>query len=36
VELRIIPVAGHWVAYERPDAFDAKLAELRRGSARAG
>ena len=36
VELRIIPVAGHWVAYELPDAFNAKLAELLRGSARAG
>ena len=36
VELRIIPVAGHWVAYELPDAFNATLAELLRGSARAG
>jgi pimeloyl-ACP methyl ester carboxylesterase len=33
VELRIIPVAGHWAAYELPDAFNATLAELlRRGS----
>ena len=33
VELRIIPVAGHWAAYEFPDAFNATLAEmLRRGS----
>jgi pimeloyl-ACP methyl ester carboxylesterase len=32
VELRIIPVAGHWVAYEGADAFEATLAELlRRG-----
>ena len=30
--LRIIPVAGHWVAYELADAFNAALAEmLRRG-----
>ena len=36
VELLIIPVAGHLVAYELPDAFNATLAELLRGSARAG
>ena len=30
--LRIIPVAGHWAAYELADAFNAALAELlRRG-----
>jgi len=28
IELRIIPSAGHWVAYEAPDAFNATLAEL--------
>jgi pimeloyl-ACP methyl ester carboxylesterase len=28
VELRIIPAAGHWAAYEDPDAFNATLAEL--------
>ncbi len=28
VELRVIPVAGHWVAYELADAFNAALAEL--------
>ncbi len=28
VELRIIPVAGHWAPYELPDAFNATLAEL--------
>lgn len=28
VEVRIIPVVGHWAAYERPDAFEATLAEL--------
>ena len=28
VELRIIPRAGHWTAYEAPDAFNATLAEL--------
>jgi len=33
VELRIIPVAGHWAAYELPDAFNATLAELLRGGA---
>lgn len=36
VELRIIPVAGHWVAYELPDAFNATLAELLRRGPRAG
>lgn len=36
VELRIIPVAGHWAAYELPDAFNATLAELLRGTPRAG
>jgi pimeloyl-ACP methyl ester carboxylesterase len=36
VELRIIPVAGHWVAYERPDAFNATLAELLGRTPRAG
>jgi pimeloyl-ACP methyl ester carboxylesterase len=36
VELRIIPVAGHWVAYELPDAFNATLAELLRAGSRAG
>lgn len=34
VELRIIPDAGHWAAYERPDAFNAALADLlQRGTA---
>lgn len=33
VELRIIPAAGHWTAYEDPDAFNTTLADLlRRGS----
>jgi pimeloyl-ACP methyl ester carboxylesterase len=36
VELRIIPAAGHWAAYELPDAFNAALAELLRGAGRAG
>jgi len=36
VELRIIPVAGHWVAYELPDAFNATLAELLRRVPRTG
>ncbi len=32
LELRIIPVAGHWVAYEFADTFNATLTEmLRRG-----
>jgi pimeloyl-ACP methyl ester carboxylesterase len=32
VTLRIIPVAGHWAAYEMADAFNSVLAELlRRG-----
>jgi pimeloyl-ACP methyl ester carboxylesterase len=34
VELRIIPSAGHWVAYESPEAFNATLAELLRGKPR--
>ena len=34
VELRIIPVAGHWVPYEFPDAFNAALADLLRGRRR--
>ena len=28
VELRIVPSAGHWVAYEAPEAFNTTLAEL--------
>ena len=36
VELRIIPVAGHWAAYELPDAFNATLAELLRRGSRTG
>ncbi len=28
IEPRIIPSAGHWAAYEAPDAFNATLAEL--------
>ena len=28
VELRILPSAGHWTAYELPDTFNATLAEL--------
>jgi pimeloyl-ACP methyl ester carboxylesterase len=33
VELRIVPSAGHWVAYEAPEAFNATLGELlQRGS----
>ena len=28
VELRIVPSAGHWVAYEAPEAFNKTLAEL--------
>jgi pimeloyl-ACP methyl ester carboxylesterase len=36
VELRVIPVAGHWVPYEFPDAFNATLAELLRRAPRAG
>jgi pimeloyl-ACP methyl ester carboxylesterase len=31
VALRIIPVSGHWVAYEFADEFNAALAELLRG-----
>jgi len=30
VELRVIPKAGHWAAYEAPEAFNATLAELLR------
>lgn len=30
VQLRIIPSAGHWAAYESPAAFNATLAELLR------
>jgi pimeloyl-ACP methyl ester carboxylesterase len=33
VELRIIPKAGHWAAYEDPEAFNSTLAELLRRSA---
>lgn len=36
VELRIIPAAGHWAAYERPDAFNATLADLLRRGPPAG
>lgn len=36
VELRIIPLAGHWAAYELPDAFNATLAELLRGKPQVG
>ncbi len=36
VELRLIPVAGHWAAYELPDAFNAALAGLLRGGPSAG
>jgi pimeloyl-ACP methyl ester carboxylesterase len=32
VEVRIIPVTGHWAAYEDPDAFEATLADLLRRS----
>jgi len=28
VELRVIPLAGHWAAYEAPGEFNATLAEL--------
>lgn len=31
VELRVIPTAGHWVAYECPDAFNTTLADLLHG-----
>ncbi|MGZ5756513.1 MAG: alpha/beta fold hydrolase [Burkholderiales bacterium] len=34
MELRIIPAAGHWAAYECPDAFNATLADLLRRHAR--
>jgi pimeloyl-ACP methyl ester carboxylesterase len=33
VELRILPRAGHWAAYEAPEAFNAMLANLLRRSA---
>ena len=36
VALRIIPVSGHWVAYEFADAFNATLAEVRRRGEQAG
>jgi pimeloyl-ACP methyl ester carboxylesterase len=36
VELRIIPVAGHWAAYEDPDAFNTTLADLLRRNRGAG
>ncbi len=36
VQLRIIPVAGHWAAYEFPDLFAATLAELLGRARRAG
>jgi pimeloyl-ACP methyl ester carboxylesterase len=35
VELRVVPLAGHWVAYESPDAFNATLAELLNRTSRA-
>jgi pimeloyl-ACP methyl ester carboxylesterase len=28
VDIRIVPNAGHWLAYEAPDAFNATLADL--------
>ena len=34
VELRIIPSAGHWTAYEAPEAFNTTLAELLQRGAR--
>ena len=36
VELRIIPMAGHWAAYEDADAFNATLADLLRTRSRDG
>jgi len=36
IEPHIIPLAGHWAAYEAPDAFNATLAELLRGTPRVG
>jgi len=33
LELRVIPKAGHWAAYEAPDAFNTVLAELLRRTA---
>jgi len=32
VELRIIPVSGHWASYETPEAFNTTLADLLRRS----
>lgn len=32
VELRVIPMAGHWAAYEDPGAFNTTLADLLRRS----
>ena len=36
VEPHIIPLAGHWAAYELPDAFNATLAGLLRATPRTG
>jgi pimeloyl-ACP methyl ester carboxylesterase len=36
VQPHIIPLAGHWAAYELADAFNATLAELLRGTRRSG
>ncbi len=36
LELRVIPVSGHWVAYEFAGAFNATLAEMLRGGRQAG
>ena len=36
IEPHIIPAAGHWAAYEAPDAFNATLAALLRETPRAG
>ena len=36
VDLRIIPSAGHWAAYEAPDAFNATLSDLLRRRVRTG
>jgi pimeloyl-ACP methyl ester carboxylesterase len=35
VELRVIPLAGHWAAYEAPNAFNTTLAELLKRTSRA-
>ena len=35
VELRIIPQAGHWAAYEAPAEFNATLTELLKRTTRA-